>query len=216
MFAVLGKDIVFETVGSPRSLRTSRAFSYAKHKIVQARPLLQWVGDDLGELELELIFHVRFTKPLAQLNALYAAAADHQARALVYSNGVHKGYWVITEIEEKPEHLADDGSIIAIEVNVHLQEWVHVVDPSKPPKPATQPIAVQTVAPSPSSASSIVPGYDPLGAPVGTEAATVPTSLYTSPGYVVPGTSAITGTLPAPVGGDYTGVSPKQIVGSPS
>ena len=135
MFAVLGKDIVFETVGSPRSLRVSRQYGYAKHKVVQARPLLQWVGDDLGELELELIFHVRFTKPLAQLNRLYAAAADHQARALVYSNGLHKGYWVVTEIEEKPQHLADDGSIIAIEVELRLQEWVFSVDPNKPPKP---------------------------------------------------------------------------------
>src|ERR1035437_243871 len=164
MFAVLGKDITFEIVGSPSSLRIARAYDYAMHKVVQAPPRLQWIANDLAELDLELTFHVRFTHPLAQLNAVYAAANDHLARALVFGNGVHRGYWVITNVEEKPGHLADDGSIISLAVNVTLQEWVRAAEvaPSAPPNPTTPPLAVVTV-PTVPAAPLGVPGLGTAG-----------------------------------------------------
>jgi hypothetical protein len=114
-----------------------------------------------------------------------------------------------------------DGSIIAIEVEVRLQEWVRTIDPNRPAKPSAQPIAVKTITPSStssssSSSSSTVPGYDPIGAPIGSEVPTVPLSVYTSPGYTVAGTSAVVGSLPAPVGGNFEGVPPQQIVGTPN
>jgi len=243
MFAVLGKDIIFEVVGSPRNLRMSRGYDYSKHKVVTAPPRLQWLANDLAELTIELLFHVRFTKPLAQLNALYAAAQDHVARALVFQNGVHKGYWVITAVEEKPQHLASDGSIIAIEVEVRLQEWVlgSEVALATAPTPANPPIGVVI---GPPSSSSTAPGSSTPGAPtLGGSTSNPPTlnelianlggsSLlagptlggpsYAPPGFAVPGASAVSSGLPSAAAvtpsspTSYTSVAPKRIVGSPS
>ncbi len=63
--------------------------------MVEARPRLQWLATELQKISLELGFHVAFVNPATQMNLLRAAAEDHQARALIFGNGVHRGYFVI-------------------------------------------------------------------------------------------------------------------------
>src|SRR5215469_13528817 len=107
MFAVLG-EIVFDTLTSPEALRASSEYHYAQHKVVEAQPRLQWLANELQKITLDLGFHLAFTNPTTQMNLLQAAAEDHQARALIFGNGVHRGYFVIESLEETFHQTADD------------------------------------------------------------------------------------------------------------
>jgi phage protein U len=150
VFAVLG-DILFQALTSPESFESKRDFDYAEHKIVQDRPRLQWTADALETVAFELMLHVNFVNPQSQLNALVAAARDHQARALVFGNGLHRGYFVLTSIAEVHKHSADDGSLIWATAKLDLKEYVIGAgfDPLAPPRPKTPPPAIVTAAPAP-------------------------------------------------------------------
>jgi phage protein U len=146
MFAVLG-EITFEVLTSFESFRSASDYRYAEHKVVEDRPRLQWLAQELQKISLEMGFHIAFMAftslrdPATAMNMLRAAAEDHQARALVFGNGVHRGYYIIENIEETHQQLADDGSFIAISARVELREWVPgaAFDPFAPPQTATPP-----------------------------------------------------------------------------
>jgi phage protein U len=122
MFAVYG-EIIFEVLSSPEEFGSTRSWDYAEHRVVEDRPKLQWVADDLEILELTFQFHVSFANPSSQLNALIAAADDHTARPLVFGNGIHRGYFILTSIRTSLRQMAADGSLIAITVHAVLKEW---------------------------------------------------------------------------------------------
>jgi len=49
LFAALG-DIQFEVVGSPEAYESAGAYDFAEQKVLESKPQLQWVGDDLERL----------------------------------------------------------------------------------------------------------------------------------------------------------------------
>src|ERR1700749_1556885 len=97
MFATLGA-VTFELLGSPYAYEASYRWTYAEHEVVEARPLLQWISEELQIISIDLRFHASFTDPAAQLDSLLATARAHSAQALVLGNGEHQGYFVITAL----------------------------------------------------------------------------------------------------------------------
>jgi phage protein U len=122
MFAILG-EIVFELLGSPDAFDSIRTWDYAEHHVVEDRPKLQWLVVNLETIELDFHFHTSFTDPAAQAAALIAAAGDHNARALVFGNGVHRGYFIVTSIRTTAQQMSASGDLIAITVRAGLKEW---------------------------------------------------------------------------------------------
>ncbi len=122
MFAALG-DIQFEVVGSPEAYESTGAYDFAEQKVIESKPQLQWVGDDLERLKFELMWHSSFTNPAAQLALLRATAAEHLAQPLVFGNGGFRGFFVIESINVKSQQLSAGGSPIAIRVALTLKEW---------------------------------------------------------------------------------------------
>jgi phage protein U len=164
MFAIFG-NIPFEVLGSPERMESKLGYDYAAHAVVEDKPLLQWVGDALQTIALELMFHTSFTNPAAQLAALEAAAADHQARALVFGSGEYRGYFVVTSLGVISRQLGPSGIAIAIQVRLTLTEWAigNQLDPNAPPIPAFTPIAlVAALTPAPGSAAAILAGVSAL------------------------------------------------------
>jgi phage protein U len=143
MFAILG-ELTFVVLTSFEAFRSSREYRYTEHKLVEARPRLQWIAQELEKISLELMFHVAFANPATEINRLRAAAEDHQARALVFGNGIHRGYFVIEGLEETHQQLAGDGSYVAISARLELREWVPgaAFDPFAPPQTAAPPPAI--------------------------------------------------------------------------
>jgi phage protein U len=163
VFAIFG-EILFEALTSPEALRIASEYSYAEHKLVEAAPRLQWLANELQKISLELGFHVAFTIPIVQMELLRAAAEDHQARPLVFGNGIHRGYFVIEGLEETHRQLAEDGSYIAISARVELREWVPGVDfdPFAPPRRTTPPPGIVQADPSTAQLFDSSPPVGPL------------------------------------------------------
>ncbi len=153
MFAVFG-TIVFQVLGSPERMESTRRYDYAVHRVVEAQPLLQWVGDPLESITLEMMLHASFTNPIVQLAEFEAAAADHQARALVFGSGEFRGYFVITSLAVTARQLGADGTPIAIQARLGLTEWTPAgaLDPNAAPVPLFTPLAV-IASPAPQAAS---------------------------------------------------------------
>jgi phage protein U len=122
LFAVLG-DIQFEVVGSPEAYESAGAYDFAEQKVIETKPQLQWVGDDLERLKFELTWHASFTNPAAQLALLRATAAEHRALPLVFGDGGFRGFFVIESINVKSQQLSAGGAPIAIRVALALKEW---------------------------------------------------------------------------------------------
>jgi phage protein U len=122
MFAIFG-EIVFAVLSSPDEFESTRSWDYAENRVVESRPTLQWIADDLEIIELNFHFHISFTDPTAQVNALVAAAEDHAARPLVFGNGIHRGYFILTSLRTSSRQMSADGALLAITVRAVLKEW---------------------------------------------------------------------------------------------
>lgn len=122
MFAVLG-DIPFEVVGSPESIESERVYDFAEHRVIESKPVLQWMGDGLERLKFDLRLHASFTNPAAQLALLRHTAAAHLALPLVFGNGGFRGYFVIESIGVRSQQLSAKGTPIAIGIALALREW---------------------------------------------------------------------------------------------
>jgi phage protein U len=147
MLATLGQ-ITFELLGSPLAYESSYRWSYAEHKVVEARPRLQWISEALETTSLDLRFHASFTDPAAQLDNLLATARLHSAQALVLGNGEHQGYFVITALRVASTVTTAVGDIISMTVRVELKEWAFdaELDPTVAPQPNFTPIAIVAAA----------------------------------------------------------------------
>lgn len=159
LFGTLGK-IEFETLTSPQSFESTKSYSYGKLDVIEGRPRLQWISADLEEITLTLRWHRLFCNPYQQFRALEKAADDHQALALVFGNGIHRGYFVIKEISETITHTADDGTVIDMSVDVTLTEYVQGSAVSELASPDPPP-GLRSTAPKQSGASAVSAGRPP-------------------------------------------------------
>jgi phage protein U len=123
LFAVLG-DFQFEVVGSPESYESADGYDFPEQRVIESKPRLQWVGDELERLNFELMWHASFTNPAAQLALLRATAATHLALPLVFGDGGFRGFFVIESIKVKSQQLSAGGAPIAIRVALALKEWI--------------------------------------------------------------------------------------------
>jgi phage protein U len=211
MFAVLG-NIEFKAVGSFTEFETRREYIYAAHKLVQGRPALQWIAADLEEIELEIHFHRSFCIPIRQINAIIAAAEDHQARALVFGNGVHRGYFVIMSIREVIQFTADDGTIISARLRVRLLEYAQASSGAK--KPSSPAIGLVPGAAAATYQPGQPPTYSPNSPGSVTSISSLPSNGYAAPNLSAPGVSSISN-LPAsttPAAGSLPSSLPSSVI----
>ena len=123
MFAALG-DIQFGVVGSPEGYESAGAYDFAEQRVIESKPRLQWVGDDLERLNFDLMWHSSFTNPAVQLALLRATAAQHLALPLVFGVGTYLGLFVIESIKVKSMQMSDLGGLLTIRVALALKEWI--------------------------------------------------------------------------------------------
>lgn len=163
MFAILG-EVPFQIVGSPEAFSDSRSYDYAEQRVVQARPRLQWLADDLMTIRMEMLLHRSFTDPAAGLLALREAAETHSALPLIFGNGDFRGYFVITTIDTVSRLLSGTGDIFAITVRLSLRESPVQLNATAPPIPSFVPIALAAAGSSGSTMALVSAGVSALAA----------------------------------------------------
>ena len=163
MFAALG-EIAFEVVGSPETFDSTRRYDFAEHRVIESKPRLQWLGNDLELLKLEMMLHSSITNPAAQLEILKAAAAAHRALPLVFGNGGYRGFFVIEAIALKSRQSSADGSLIAITATIALKEWAieTEVNTGVLLQPAFSALGIITAGAAPGGSFGILAGVSAL------------------------------------------------------
>lgn len=132
MYAVLG-DIEFDLISYFDGLEQRAGSDYAEHGRIGGKPVLQFVGDRLDEIRIDLVLHAAYCLPDAELQRLHAARQQHQALALVLGNGDHKGLFVITDLSSSGRQSDSQGNLLAVEAQLSLREFGGQLAPAPRP-----------------------------------------------------------------------------------
>ncbi|QHQ16541.1 hypothetical protein GMW39_12145 [Pectobacterium parmentieri] len=149
MFAVLG-DIEFELITYWSGFESTFGVDYAEHSRIEGKPGLQFVGEQLDEFRISLVFHSLYCTPDNELSRLRRAMRAHQALALVFGNGDYRGWFVITAVTASSQQTDSSGNVMAMTAEVTLREYIG--DPKNPQKPP----AINSAIPGTSVVTSAV------------------------------------------------------------
>ncbi|MGV2287278.1 phage tail protein [Trinickia sp. YCB016] len=137
MYAILGK-IKFDLIAYWSGYEAQYGSQYAEHALIEGKPRLQFVGDTLDEIRIQLSFHRRFCDPEVELTRLRKALASHEAMSFSLGNGDYKGWFVLTALQATSRQTDQAGSLVSLEASITLREYVG--DKLHPlPPPAVQP-----------------------------------------------------------------------------
>ena len=123
MFAVFG-DIYFDLPTYFDGLNTACNAEFAEHKVIEAKPRLQYTGDQLNEINIEIALHAFFCIPQDNLEQLRDALADHKARDFSFGNGEYLGSYVLTSLQETAQQTDAEGRLIEVRAHLTLKEYV--------------------------------------------------------------------------------------------
>ncbi|MCK9514072.1 MAG: phage tail protein [Pigmentiphaga sp.] len=121
MFAMLG-PISFRLITYFEGVSNKRGYDYARHEVIEGKPRLQWMGDDLEEVDIDLMFHVSYCNPEAELAKLKVAGSMHTALPLIYGSGQYVGMFVIRSIRSTARQTNSRGALVAVTARVTLIE----------------------------------------------------------------------------------------------
>ena len=123
MFAQLG-DIRFDLITYFDGLEGSQQYNYAEHQVIEGKPRLQYIAENLNGIVINFKFHIMYCDPAIEFNRIKEMAGQHQALPFIFGNGIYKGRYVITEITDTVEVTAVDGTVMEISAKCTLKEWV--------------------------------------------------------------------------------------------
>lgn len=123
MFAQLG-DIRLNLITYFDGLSASKKIEYAEHATIEGKPKLQYIGEALETITIKLSLHTDFCNPAEELKKIKEAASRYEPLPFVFGNGLYKGNYVIEEINETLQQTFSDGTVISIEAELKLKEWV--------------------------------------------------------------------------------------------
>lgn len=167
--ALLGQ-ITFDLITYFENMEASFSANYAEHALIEGKPRLQWVGDNLDEVSWSLVFHAGFCDPELEMLKLRGAIARHEALPLIFANGDYKGWFVPTEVRVTTRQVMRDGTLIWLEADLTLREYVRPVvlveqTPRKEPEAAEKPAGNGTKK-KPAKTVKKTPAARASGAPV--------------------------------------------------
>lgn len=122
MFAQLG-NIKFDLITYFNGLDDSQKHNFAEHQTIESKPKLQFIGDELDELNIKLNFHSSFCTPEEEIKKLKTIAKKHEELAFILGNGKYVGKYVIQEITSTTQQSDKFGNLISIESEIKLKEW---------------------------------------------------------------------------------------------
>ena len=122
MFAVLG-TIEFTVAGGISGMEQTGSADWAEHARIQGKPLLEWIGEGLDEINLTIELHPLLGDPAERLRLLRQAKSEHEPLAFVMGSGDYLGPYVITHVSNAIRRATAVGQVIASTVQVTLREY---------------------------------------------------------------------------------------------
>ncbi|KWV78629.1 MULTISPECIES: phage tail protein [Pseudomonas] len=122
MFAVLG-TIEFTVAGGISGMEQTGSADWAEHARIQGKPLLEWIGEGLDEINLTIELHPLLGDPAERLRLLREAKSRHEPLALVMGSGEYIGPYVVTRVSNTIRRATAVGQVVASTVQVGLREY---------------------------------------------------------------------------------------------
>jgi len=122
LFAQLG-NIQFDLITYFDGLSSTSAYNFAQHERINNKPILQYLGENLEELNIKLNFHSNFCNPKTEIQKLQTAAKTGKPLKFIKGNGDYIGAFVISEISEEIIQTSNEGSLISVKAEVKLLEY---------------------------------------------------------------------------------------------
>lgn len=121
-------DVAFVT--SPEKIRTWSQLSrqgkarWATHDVIAGKPLLQFVGQDLEEIKLQIRLDVRHgLNPINEINTLRAIRDTGEPQTLIIG-GKPYGRFVLEGVDESHNYSDNRGNLLVAVVSLDLKEYV--------------------------------------------------------------------------------------------
>lgn len=120
MYSMLG-EIKFDVIPF-EGYEQSSSVNYVQCDTVSGKPALQFTGENLDEINIQLKFHADFCNPSEEIKKLNEAMRKGQSLPLIFANGDYVGNFVIKNTQKKITKTAADGTIILAEFSLSLLE----------------------------------------------------------------------------------------------
>jgi len=121
MYAQLG-NIRFEGLKGFSNFSHERGVNYAQHELINGKPRLQAVGDNLDSISFGMYLHSEFTNPEADIETLRNAMQNREILPLILGNGRVLGFFVIPNFSQDNSFTDPAGNLIECTLSVELLE----------------------------------------------------------------------------------------------
>lgn len=121
MYAQLG-NIRFEGLKGFSNFSHERGVNYAQHELINGKPRLQAVGDNLDSISFGMYLHSEFTDPEADIETLRLAMQNREVLPLILGNGRILGFFVIPNFSQVNSFTDPKGNLIEVTLSIELLE----------------------------------------------------------------------------------------------
>jgi hypothetical protein len=105
---------------------------YGAHMVHLRKPLLEWAGPDLVKIDMRISLNAAWCgDPNMALMQWHALCENGMAAPLIVGGrpmGPGLSLFVATEVSEQHKHWLSGGRLIAVEVDVHFEEYIPFAD----------------------------------------------------------------------------------------
>lgn len=121
MYAQLG-NIRFEGLKGFSNFSHERGVNYAQHELINGKPRLQAVGDNLDSISFGMYLHSEFTNPELDIETLRLSMQNREVLPLILGNGRVLGFFVIPNFSQINSFTDPLGNLIEATLSVELLE----------------------------------------------------------------------------------------------
>ena len=119
-------EVSEQSVKNFDDLSFSNSASYAEHKIIGQKSILEFTGLNASTASLSIILDItQGVDPSECITDLYTAMNEHEALAFTLGGDVMgEGLWVIESLSEKYTQISAKGDVLRAELDLKLREYI--------------------------------------------------------------------------------------------
>lgn len=121
MWAQLG-PMVFELMKTPNRVTTDLSWEYPEHKVIRGKALLQYLGESLEKINLDIRFHYSYCEPYDEEQEVLKVARRHTPLPFILGTGDYIGDYVIERASRTWTETHKTGQFIALDMSLSLKE----------------------------------------------------------------------------------------------
>jgi len=112
-------DVSFQVGMTPKAIRRSNRYRYAKHDVVNTYPHFSFMGEDVEKIEMSIELSYLFADVAKTIDKLKEMAEEGKPYRLIIGK-LNTGKWVIEEIERTYQETDTEGNLIKATLNLKL------------------------------------------------------------------------------------------------